>query len=173
MSAPGVSGVEVRRAEAGDAAGIVAVLEAVVGERIHSAIDTVWSVERQASHLRDLSGREAYYVAVDGAGGIIGVQSLELWSAMLPAMAHVGQVGTFVLPGRRGAGVGRGLWWATERFAREAGYRKLAILVRGSNAAAQGFYRSLGFRECGRLGGQVMIDGREDDEVLMELFLSP
>jgi ribosomal protein S18 acetylase RimI-like enzyme len=62
------------------------------------------------------------------------------------------------------------LWSATETFARDAGYRKLAVQVRASNAVAQAFYRRLGFRECGRLTRQVVIDGIEDDEVLMEYF---
>jgi ribosomal protein S18 acetylase RimI-like enzyme len=56
-------------------------------------------------------------------------------------------------------------------FARDARYRKLVIYVRGSNTNAQVFYRHLGFQDCGRLSRQVMIDGVEDDEVLMELFV--
>ena len=48
---------------------------------------------------------------------------------------------------------------------------KLVIQVRGSNAAAQAFYRGLGFQDCGRLSRQVIIDGIEDDEVLMEFFI--
>jgi ribosomal protein S18 acetylase RimI-like enzyme len=56
-------------------------------------------------------------------------------------------------------------------FAREAGYRKLVVQVRGTSAHAQSFYRRLGFAECGRLSRQVMIDGSYDDEILMELFL--
>jgi hypothetical protein len=35
------------------------------------------------------------------------------------------------------------------------------------------FYTKLGFVECGRLSRQVVVDGREDDEVLMECFLRP
>jgi ribosomal protein S18 acetylase RimI-like enzyme len=66
---------------------------------------------------------------------------------------------------------GADLWIETEAFARQAGYRKLAIQVRASNVAAQSFYRRLGFQECGRLIGQVIIGGVEDDEVLMEYFL--
>jgi ribosomal protein S18 acetylase RimI-like enzyme len=85
-------------------------------------------------------------------------------------MAHVGQVGTFLLPEWRGQGVGRQLWSVTESFARQAGYRKLAIQVRASNTAAQAFYRRLGFHACGRLTRQVIIDGFEDDEILMEFF---
>jgi ribosomal protein S18 acetylase RimI-like enzyme len=98
-------------------------------------------------------------------------QSLDLWSPLLNSMAHVGQVGTFVLPEWRGRGVGRQLWSATEPFARDAGYRKLVIQVRVPNTAAQAFYRRLGFQECGRLARQVRIDGVEDDEVLMEFFV--
>ena len=62
------------------------------------------------------------------------------------------------------------MWNATESFARQAGYRKLAIQVRESNTIAQGFYRRLGFQECGRMTRQVMIDGVEEDEVLMEFL---
>ena len=50
-------------------------------------------------------------------------------------------------------------------------YTKLVVQVRGTNVHAQTFYRRLGFAECGRLSRQVLIDGREDDEILMELFL--
>ena len=167
-----MSALEIRRALPEDAAGIVAVLEVVAAERIHSAIDTVWTVEQEASYLKSLSRRESFHVAVDARAGIIGFQSLDLWSALLPSMAHVGQVGTFLLPGWRGLGVGRQLWEATESFAREAGFQKLAIQVRASNSPAQSFYRRLGFKECGRLTRQVIIDGVAEDEVLMELFLA-
>ena len=165
--------LHVRKGVPPDAAGIVRVLEAVAAERIHSAIDQVWTVEHETHYLESLSPREVFHVAVDAAAGIVGFQSLDLWSSRLSSMAHVGQVGTFLLPGWRGLGVGRQLWSATEAFAREAGYRKLAIQVRASNTVAQAFYRRLGFGECGRLTGQVIIDGIEDDEVLMEYFVRP
>src|SRR5262245_23741963 len=164
--------VQVRRAAPPDAPGIVHVLEAVTLERIHSAIDRAWTVDQETHYLRSLAPREVIHVAVDAGAGIVGFQSLDLWSSLLSSMAHVGQVGTFLLPAWRGLGVGRQLWSATEAFAREAGYRKLAIQVRGSNTVAQAFYRRLGFRECGRLTRQVIIDGIEDDEVLMEYFCS-
>jgi len=154
-----------------DAAGIVAVLEVVASERVHSAIDRAWTVEQEARYLESLSLRETFHVAVDEKAGIVGFQSLDLWSSLLPSMAHVGQIGTFLLPEWRGHGVGRQLWRATAAFARNAGYRKLAIHVRASNSAAREFYRRLGFQECGRLTRQVVIDGVEDDEVLMEFFL--
>ena len=161
----------VRRAVAEDAAGIVAVLDTVASERIHSAIDCVWTVEEERRYLNSLSPRETIHVAVDEMGRVVGLQILDRWSSVLSSTAHVGQVGTFLLPTWRRRGVGRSLWNATVSFARDSGYRKLVIQVRGSNASARAFYESLGFRECGRLARQVMIDGVEDDEILMELFV--
>ena len=156
-----------------DAPGIAAVVAVIAAERVHSAIEQAWSVEQEARYLESLSPREAFHVAVDGGEGVVGFQSLDLWSPALTSMAHVGQIGTFLLPDWRGRGVGRLLWAATERFACQAGYRKLVIQVRASNAAARSFYRRLGFQECGLLTGQVIIDGAEDDEVLMEWFCDP
>lgn len=164
------SSFSIRRAGPDDAAGIVAVFEAVVGERVHSAIDRAWTADEQRAYLSSLSDREAVHVATDAADHIIGLQTIDRWSA-IGSMAHVGQIGTFVLPAWRGRGAGRELWDATAAFARAAGYRKLVIQVRASNAAAQQFYRGLGFRDCGRLSRQVVIDGVEDDELLMEWFV--
>ena len=154
-----------------DAADIAAVLAVIAAERIHSAIDRAWTIEEERRYLESLSPREAVHVAVDARRGIVGLQSLDRWSSLLTSMAHVGQVGTFVLPEWRGRGLGRQLWNATAPFAHDAGYRKLVIQVRGSNTAAQSFYRRLGFQDCGRLSRQVIIDGVEDDEALMEFFL--
>jgi RimJ/RimL family protein N-acetyltransferase len=153
-----------------DAPGVAAVLDVVASERIHSAIDRAWNVEEERRYLESLSRREAIHVAIDADNRIVGLQVIERWSAVLGSMAHVGQIGTFILPAWRGRGVGRLLWAATLPFARGAGYRKLVIQVRASNASAQAYYRSLGFDECGRLSRQVVIDGAEDDEVLMELL---
>ena len=165
-----LAAVTIRRATPSDAPGIAAVLEVIASERIHSAIDRAWSVEEERSYLESLSPREAIHVAVDADDRIVGLQVVERWSPVLGSMAHVGQIGTFILPAWRGRSVGRLLWAATLPFARDAGYRKIVIQVRASNAAAQAFYRGLGFEECGRLSRQVVIDGAENDEVLMELL---
>ena len=164
------SGLRIGRAVPEDAAAIVSVLAIVAAERVHSAIDRAWTVEQERAYLESLSSREVIHVAVSERSEIVGLQILDRWSN-LESMAHVGQVGTFLLPTQRGRGIGHQLWTETASFAREAGYRKLAIQVRGTNARAQAFYRRIGFRECGRLARQVVIDGNEDDEILMELFV--
>jgi ribosomal protein S18 acetylase RimI-like enzyme len=165
------SPLRIRPAVPGDAAGIVAVFTVIVAERIHSAIESAWTVEQERRYLESLSRRGAIHIAVDDSGEIVGLQILDLWSPTLPSMAHVGQIGTFILPAWRSCGVGRQLWDVTLPYARGAGYRKLVIQVRASNTTAQGFYRRLGFADCGRLARQVLIDGVEDDELLMELFI--
>lgn len=162
----------IRRATPADAGGIAAVLERVVAERAYSAIDRAWTPEEQRRYLESLSPREVFHAALDGAGTIVGYQSLDRYSTILPSMAHVAQVGTFLLPEWRGRGIGQSLFATTRQFALAAGYQKLVIQVRGSNTAAQGFYSRLGFAECGRLRDQVIIDGQPDDEIVMELFLT-
>jgi L-amino acid N-acyltransferase YncA len=161
----------IRRATAADGVGIAGVLERVVAERAYSAIDRAWTPDEQRRYLAALSPRDAFHVAIDATGAIVGYQSLDRYSSILPSMAHVAQVGTFILPDWRGCGIGQLLFAATRQFALAAGYQKLVIQVRGSNAAAQGFYRRLGFIECGRLRDQVIIDGQKDDEIVMEMFL--
>ena len=111
-------------------------------------------------------------MAVAGPGSIVGYQSLDLYSPVLPSMAHVGQLGTFLLPEWRGRSVGQALFNVTLPFAASVGYRKLVVQVRASNLSAQAFYKQLGFVECGRLRAQVLIDGVEDDESVMEFFLT-
>ena len=161
---------QIRRAVPQDAAGIVRVLEAVTRERIYSAIERPWTAAAQRTYLASLSPRETCHVAINETGEIVGYQSLDLFSPILSSMAHVGQLGTFLLPEWRRRGVGQALFAATRQFAASAGYRKLVIHVRASNVPAQSFYQQLGFVACGRLRAQVIVDGTEDDEIVMEFF---
>ena len=162
---------KVRRATTQDAAGISNVLQAIVSERVHSAIEQAWTPEEEQSYMMALSDRQAFHVAIASSGELIGYQVLDPYSSLLTSMGHVAQLGTYLLPAWRGQGVGRALFRETTQFARSAGYRKIVIQVRASNATAQAFYRSLGFVECGRLKDQVIIDNHVDDEILFEYFL--
>ena len=162
----------IRRASLDDAEGIARVLDAIAGERIHSAIERAWTAAEQRTYLASLSTREAFHVAITASGQIIGYQSLDLYSPILSSMAHVGQLGTFLLPEWRRRGVGSTLFDATREFAASRGYHKLVIQVRASNVPAQTFYTRLGFVRCGRLRAQVIVNGTKDDEIIMELFLN-
>ncbi|HYO80269.1 MAG TPA: GNAT family N-acetyltransferase [Bryobacteraceae bacterium] len=161
----------VRRAVPADARGMVLLLQEIAAERTFTAITEPWSEAQQEHHLSGLSPRELIQVAEDQDRNVIGYQVLELWAPSLASMAHVGQIGTFVGANWRGCGVGRRLFDSTHDFAAAHGYGKFVIQVRSGNTAALSFYKQLGFEECGRLKRQVRVDGVEDDEFLMELFL--
>ena len=167
-----VATCHVRRASPDDADGIATVLDTVARERVHSAIERAWTADEQRRYLASLSPREAFHVAIAETGEVVGYQSLDLYSTILPSMAHVAALGTFLLPAWRRHGVGQALFDATRQFASLAGYRKFVIQVRASNLSAQAFYTQLGFVECGRLRAQVIVDGTEDDEVVLEFFLN-
>src|SRR5262245_6085922 len=122
--------ITIRRATPDDAEGIARVIEVIAAERVHSAIEQAWDAASERRFIESLSPREAIHVAADAVGSIVGLQSLDRWSAYLSACAHVGQLGTFVLPEWRGRGLGHRLWDASARLARECGYRKLVIQVR-------------------------------------------
>jgi L-amino acid N-acyltransferase YncA len=171
LTLKGAPEFSIRRASAEDAAGIVGVLKVVAMERIYSAIDRPWSPDEQRRYIESRSDREAIHVAADGTGHIVGYQCLDL-HAPLTSMAHVGELGTWLLPEWRRRGVGHALFRETVAFAASHGYRKFMIQVRASNTAGRSFYTGLGFVECGRLARQVLIDGQEDDEILMEYFLN-
>ncbi len=163
----------VRRATIEDAPGIVAIWQAIAAERIFSAVDRAFSIGQERAYIQGLTKREAIFVAETRGleRQIIGFQTLDRWATYTSSMDHVGQLGTFLLPGWRGKGLGHQLAEETFTFARSKGYEKLIILVRASNERGQRFYQSLGFQPCGRLARQTRIDGRYDDEILMELFL--
>jgi RimJ/RimL family protein N-acetyltransferase len=164
-------GVRIRRAIPDDSEGISEILRSVAAERIYSAIDQPWTAEQQRAYLESRPPREIIHVAVSETGQIVGFQSLALWAPTINSMKHVAELGTFLLAEWRAQGVGTALFRATETFARNSDYTKMVIQVRASNSSAQAFYARLGFRECGRLTRQVQIDGQEDDQVIMELFL--
>jgi ribosomal protein S18 acetylase RimI-like enzyme len=166
MSTP----ITIRRATPDDALSIVAIWQVIAAEKIYSAIDRPFTIEQERAYIASLTAREGMFVA-EANSALIGFQSLDLWSRFIHSMDHVGQIGTFVLPEWRGRGIGKQLAAHTLAFAREHQYEKIVIFVRASNTNAQKFYRSLGFRECGRFARQVKIAEQYDDEVLMELFL--
>jgi RimJ/RimL family protein N-acetyltransferase len=168
---PMTTTITIRRGTPDDAASIVSVWEAIVAEKIYSAIDYPFTTEREREYLKSLSEREGMFLAETAERQVVGFQSLDQWTKLFRSMDHVGQLGTHILHEWRGRGVGTQLAAHTLAFARSAGYEKLVIYVRGRNTGAQAFYASRGFVPCGRLTRQVKIDGEHDDEIVMEMFL--
>jgi L-amino acid N-acyltransferase YncA len=109
------SAITIRRATTDDAPSIVGIWRAVASEKIHSAIDCPFTVEREREYLQSLSAREAVFVAEAADGQVAGFQSLDQWTKLFRSMDHVAQVGTQVLREWREQGVGRQLAAAGSR----------------------------------------------------------
>jgi ribosomal protein S18 acetylase RimI-like enzyme len=163
--------ITIRRGTTDDAASIAAVWQAIVAEKIYSAVDCPFTTDREREYLASLSAREGVFMAETSERQVVGFQSLDQWTKLFHSIDHVGQLGTFVLQKWRRHGIGKQLTAHTLAFARSGGYEKLVIFVRASNTGAQAFYEGVGFVPCGRLARQVKIDGHPDDEVVMEMFL--
>jgi ribosomal protein S18 acetylase RimI-like enzyme len=84
---------------------------------------------------------------------------------------HAGRMGMGVLPGYRGAGVGRRLLTETLGAARALGMERVDLEVFASNEAAIALYRKLGFVVEGIKRRARKLDGEYDDDLIMALFL--
>jgi ribosomal protein S18 acetylase RimI-like enzyme len=71
-------GINIRRASETDSEAIVAIVQTIAAERLHSAIDRPWTVEQERAFLCSLTPREAIHVAVAAGGQVVGFQSLDL-----------------------------------------------------------------------------------------------
>lgn len=163
--------MSVRRGTAADARPIAELIAAIAAERIYTAIDKPFTPEEEAGYIAGLSERDGIFLAETEEGELAGIQTLEAWAPTLGSMNHVAQIGTFIAKRWRGQGIGRTLFAHTVSFARSRSYRKLLAQVRASNTPALAFYQRCGFQPVGRLTRQVIIDGVEDDEILLEHFL--
>jgi RimJ/RimL family protein N-acetyltransferase len=165
---PGVS-VEVRRADPGDAAALVALASAVSGESEGWLLsDSTWrSVGDERRYIRALRRHPnaALYVA-DTKGILIG--RLSLTRDPNPASAHVADLGLMVAASHRRQGVGTALLRTAERWAREAKVTKLELHVFPHNAPAIALYEHLDYVQEGvRRDHYRLPDGRLVDAILM------
>jgi len=161
--------VVVRRATPEDAERIAKVLGSIVDEGKFTVLKK-FSPEEERSYLQSLSDREAIFVAESG-GKIVGLQSIDSPYKYSDKMEHVATIGTFVMDGFRGMGIGKRLAEATWSFAREKGYEKIVIAVLHDNERALSFYEKLGFKRVGVHKKHAKLGGEYKDEVIMEFFL--
>ncbi len=158
----------VRRDDLADAAGIAHILNNVIAGGRFTALAGHWTPEDEQAFLQGLGPRsEAFVAAVEGS--IVGFQVIEPFVNYTSTMAHVAQLGTYVLAEFRGRGIGRKLAAATLAFGRAQGYEKAVIYVLAHNEGGLAYYRSLGFTARGTLTRQTKIGGVYYDEVFMEL----
>jgi GNAT superfamily N-acetyltransferase len=132
---------------------------------------TADDVEPVLTHLLEgvHSGRDVLAVlTVDGvtAG----------WAALVgsssPLRSHWGTVlRVQVHPSRQGQGLGRVLMEGVHEIARQRGWEFLTLTSRGGTGI-DGFYRSLGYHEVGRMPGAIRLaPGDDREEILLRRAL--
>jgi RimJ/RimL family protein N-acetyltransferase len=160
--------IRVRRAEPGDAAGLVALAESVGREegRWILTTDSWRSVAEERRYLKAVQRHaDAAVFVVEDDGRI--VARLSLARDPHPASGHVADLGLMVSAEYRRRGIGRTLLEEATRWARTAGIKKLELHVFPWNEPALKLYESFGFRREGLRLAHYARDGEYVDAILM------
>jgi RimJ/RimL family protein N-acetyltransferase len=85
---------------------------------------------------------------------------------------HAGEIGIAIKAGYRDIGIGTEMLRTLILHAREIGLRVLRLSVFSSNQRAKHVYEKVGFREIGRIPGEIFKNGKFIDEIIMTMELS-
>ncbi len=170
FTTPGGARITVRPARPSDSEGIVALYNEVAAEKVHITPEKYpWPPEAEGQLISQMkkegSGRFVAIKARRVVGECTFLRSTE------PKRRHTAVCQVAVAARFRRQGIGRNILEYALKWAKGAGIEKITLDVFATNAAAIALYRVLGFKEEGRRAGQVKIDGRPIDDVLMGKFV--
>lgn len=160
--------IRVRRAEASDAASLVALAEAVGSEEGDWMLTTErWrSVAEERRYLKACRRHPDAAVFVADDDGRL-VARLSLSRDPHPASRHVADLGLMVSATHRRRGIGTVLLEEAVSWARSAGVSKLELHVFPWNEPAMALYESFGFEREGYRKRHYRRDGELVDAILM------
>ena len=159
--------ISVRRAEPGDAAGVVALAKEVSAEPEGWMIWKDWrGVGDERRYLRAVRRHPDAAVFVAEDDGLI-VGRLSLSRDAHPASRHVADLGLMVDSRFRRRGIGRLLLDAAVEWARESDVSKLELHVFPWNTAAIALYESFGFEREGYRKAHYLRNDGYADAILM------
>ena len=107
------------------------------------------------------------------ARGSSGCRWLDRWSAGLTSMAHVGQVGTFLLPDGVAAASAAACGARRRRSPRPPAIASWSSRCAARTPRRRASTAASGSSPAGACRARSIIDGIEDDEVLIEYFVRP
>ncbi len=142
-----------RHATAADAAGMTAVLNAVIA---------VGGTTAHENPMTEAQVREAYVTGPDvlssviceEGGAIVGWQSVELWEGD----PHIG---SFVRPGQQARGAGAAMFSMTCQTLRDHGVGHIIAFIRADNEPGLAYYARIGFRDIGLDPDYALKGGRK------------
>jgi len=159
--------VIIRAVQTRDATGVADCVDAVARERLWLAATEGFGIRATDDFIRaNLAIGNPHFVASLANGEIVGwcdIIAPRSW----PEFRHVGQLGMGVLAGWRGLGIGTALMTTALAACPARGFSRIELEVYAHNTAAIALYQRQGFVEEGRKLGARILDGEEQDLVLM------
>ncbi len=161
--------LRIRPVTLADAGSTAALLNRIISSGGLTSMEETLSEEAQSHYILGFPDTELFLQAEETSSGCLaGLQSLEPHRPNEPALAHVGEISTFIAEGFRGQGVGSCLMKATLEAAAGKGYRKVMALIRADNPGALAFYARHRFQRVGLLTAHTRFRDTFLDQVLME-----
>jgi RimJ/RimL family protein N-acetyltransferase len=150
------------------AEGVRAAIDAVARERWYLAAPEGWPLEKVREFItaNREAGNPQFVAVLDGR--VVGW--CDVTRNPREGFRHSGRLGMGVLAEHRRRGIGRRLLEATLDAARRAGMTRVELEVYDSNTAAIALYEKAGFAVEGRKRRARLLDGREQDMLVMALL---
>lgn len=154
-----------RPAEAGDASGLAALLNAVIAAGGTTAHQRPFTPDRMLHHYIQPDERVSCTVA-ERDGELVGFQSLA-WPREDGDRFAQGWaiIATFAKVGQTGRGIGKALFEATKAAADRAGVRTIDATIRADNVGGLRYYSRIGFTDYDRLINVPLSDGTKVDRI--------
>lgn len=162
---------QLRFPQAGDAAQVIAAINAVCAERVYLETDCYVPTPQWETVL---------YTPCNCANHLLLIPELEGqvvgWCRIFPASGspksqHVGEAGIGLLKPFREIGIGTTLMECAIEWAEALGLEKLTAFTFSTNLRATNLFVKMGFATVGVRRRQYRVDGEYVDQVLLERFL--
>ncbi|MEM7596482.1 MAG: GNAT family N-acetyltransferase [Pseudomonadota bacterium] len=154
--------MHVRAAGPMDARAMAELLGEIIEKGGTTAMTEPVSRDDLVGWMRHYSGQNAWFLAEDNEGGLLGFQWIEPKDS-LPRGAC--DIATFTRVGRIRLGTGSALFEATRRAAMDLGYDWINATIRADNSGGLAYYQSRGFETYQTQRDVPLANGERVDRV--------
>ena len=134
--------IHIRSAGPIDAGPLADLLNEIIEKGGTTAMTNAVAASDLANWIRYYSGQNAWFLAEDDSGQVLGFQWIEPHEKLPPDACDIA---TFARLGRSRLGVGTALFERTRRAAADLGYRWINATIRSDNTGGLAYYQSRGF----------------------------